>query len=109
MTREEARLYAARHYKDPGGDTKSFNSDFNKIAHLERYLSEDEDRYRLILNNIIILSNVFDARHLSVVLFHLIDSHVHLKLNTYLRFLNLNVNEISEYDGVLLEIIRQEI
>jgi hypothetical protein len=109
MNRDDARMYAARFYTDPGGDTKTFNSDFNKIAHLERYLGEEEERYRLILNNIIILSNVFDVRSLSVILFTLIDAAVHLKLNTYLKYLNINVTEIGDYDSELLEVIGQEI
>ena len=101
MTESEIKSYAARFYNDVASDTRIFLQDFSKIRHLIRYLGEEDKRCRLILNTVIILNNVFDPRALSVILFHSVPESTHLELNTYLKYLNINVQEITDYDTVL--------
>ena len=60
-------LFAAKFYDNPNMmDALEFDDDVNRIKYIKRLFSKYRDgktlRERLILNHIIILYNVFDAR-----------------------------------------------
>ena len=77
-------IYAARHYDNPQCySTEEFYEDLKRIKYIKklitRYVETGELKERLILNHMIVLSNVFPAEHLSRILY--------LKASKHMRYL----------------------
>lgn len=71
-------LYAAKHYDNPGClDTEEFYEDLARIKYLrklfKRYTESGDLKYRLILNHLIILNNVFGPEATCRMLFLKLD------------------------------------
>lgn len=86
-------LYAAKHYDNPQCyDTVEFYDDLKRIKYikrlLNRYIEEGDLKERLILNHIIILSNVFGPQATVKMLF-LKCKGMEQQLKSFLYFLNL--------------------
>ena len=86
-------LYAAKHYDNPQCyDTVEFYDDLKRIKYikrlLNRYIEEGDLKERLILNHIIILSNVFGPPATVKMLF-LKCKGMEQQLKSFLYFLNL--------------------
>lgn len=67
-------IYAARHYDNPQcHTTEEFIEDLKRIKYIKklitRYINNGELRDRLILNHLIVLSNVFEPEHLCRILY----------------------------------------
>lgn len=83
LTNENFLIYAAKHYDNPQcHSTEEFYEDLKRIKYIKklitRYIETGELKERLILNHLIVLSNVFAPEHLSKILY--------LKMNKYMMY-----------------------
>jgi hypothetical protein len=67
-------IYAAKHYDNPQCQTtEEFLEDLKRIKYIKklltRYIESGELKDRLILNHLIILSNIFNSEHLCRILY----------------------------------------
>jgi hypothetical protein len=74
LTDENFLIYCAKHYDNPQCySTEEFLEDLKRIKYIKklitRYVESGDLKERLILNHLIILSNVFGAEHLSRILY----------------------------------------
>jgi len=85
-------IYAARYYDRPHILQTEFEDDLRRIKYIKRllrkYRQTGECKERLILNHIIILSNVFGAEATVNMLFFKVDTQDYPALKTFLLFLN---------------------
>ena len=79
----------------------------DRIKYLKRLMNRTDgdsgQRNRLVLNHIIILTNVFGARTANRILFFRMEEKYHKYLKTYLHFLNMLVAEIPEANLAMVE------
>ena len=116
---EDFLVFALEHYENPQcGSLEEFYEDLDRIKYLKRLMNRTDgdsgQRNRLVLNHIIILTNVFGARIANRILFFRMEEKYHKYLKTYLHFLNMLVAEIPEanlatveMDDKLLEELRK--
>ena len=88
------QMFAMRHYVNPQPDGESeFYEDIKKFKYLKRLLRKYHDngelKERLILNHIIILSNVFGVEASGTLLFFKIEQEYWATLKTFMVFLNM--------------------
>jgi|TARA_B000000565_G_C23583450_1_gene300219 hypothetical protein len=93
VTEENFVIFAAQHYDNPQcTSTDEFFDDLNKFKYIKRlfnkYLETGELRERLILNHIVVLSNVFSPKIAVKLLFIRLEEHLHL-LKPFLVLLNI--------------------
>ena len=74
LTDDNFLIYCAKHYDNPQcHSTEEFMEDLKRIKYIKklitRYVEGGDLKERLILNHIIILSNVFGAEHLARILY----------------------------------------
>jgi len=74
LTNDNFLIYAARHYDNPQcHSTDEFLEDIKRLKYVKklitRYVETGELKERLILNHLIVLSNVFSAEHLPRILY----------------------------------------
>lgn len=74
LTDENFLIYCAKHYDNPQCySTEEFMEDLKRIKYIKklltRYIENGDLKERLILNHLIILSNVFGAEHLCRILY----------------------------------------
>lgn len=85
-------IYAAKHYDRPHILQSEFEDDLRRIKYIKRLLRKyklsGEFRERLILNHVIILSNVFGVEAAVNMLFFKIDQDDYPQLKTILIYLN---------------------
>ena len=95
-------MFAMRHYVNPQSDGEDeFYEDIKKFKYLKRlfrkYHDHGELKERLILNHIIILSNVFGVEASGTLLFFKTDKEYWPVLKTFMVFLNMiPENEMTE-------------
>lgn len=82
LTEKNFLLYAAKHYENPAcTGIDEFNSDIRRIKYIKklctRYEQTGELKERLILNHLIVLSNVFRPPALCRILFLKMESQFH--------------------------------
>ena len=91
LTDESFMLYAMKCYDSPNCIMSEFEEDLKRIKYvktlIKRYKTTGELKERLILNHIIILSNVFGTRNAVRMLFYKIDEQDYEMLKTFLLFL----------------------
>jgi hypothetical protein len=101
LTSDNYSLYAAQHYDCAFPDPQEFAEDLKRIVYIKRllnqYLDKGELRERLILNHIIILTNMFGI-HGPVLLFFKLSEYKSL-LKTFLTYLNMMPNRIEFIDS----------
>ena len=89
---ENFLIYAAKHYDRPHILQSEFEDDLRRIKYIKRLLRKyklsGEFRERLILNHVIILSNVFGVEAAVNMLFFKIDQDDYPQLKTILIYLN---------------------
>ena len=93
--------YAMRNYDNPQCKSlEEFEEDFNRIRYVKRLLKRyDRDgnlRERLIINHLIILSNVFSQIPATRMLFFKIEPELHIYLKTFMSFLEILPEQIQE-------------
>ena len=92
LTPETIDIFAKRHYNNKGAGQEEFDDDMNRFKYLKRlfrkYDTSKEFKSRLIINHIIILTNVFNIEAATTLLFFKIDKQHWSILKTVLIFLN---------------------
>lgn len=85
-------IYAMKAYDKPNCIMSEFEEDLKRIKYvkrlIKRYRATGELKERLILNHIIILSNVFGIEPTVRMLFYKLDEDDYEILKTFLLFLN---------------------
>ena len=96
-------MYAMKSYDSPKCIMSEFEEDLKRIKYvkrlIKRYKTTGELKERLILNHIIILSNVFGTRNAVRMLFYRIDEEDHSILKTFLLFLDYMPDVVAGIKG----------
>lgn len=96
-------IYAMKNYNSPNCIISEFHDDIKRIKYIKRlirkYKITKDLKERLILNHIIVLSNVFGAEATTRILFYKIDEKDYDVLKTFLIFLNLLPKIVSGING----------
>lgn len=96
-------LYAMKAYDKPNAIISEFEEDLKRIKYIKRlirrYRVTGELKERLILNHIIILSNVFGVEATVRMLFYKLDIADYAILKTFLLFLNYMPRHINGIKG----------
>jgi hypothetical protein len=111
LTNENILLYAVKAYDKPNCIMSEFKDDMKRFNYLKRlfrrYRKEGELREQLVINHLIVLSNVFGPEVASRLLFFKMAKEDYSVLKTYLLFLNLmpeRVRGIKGHDIISSEI-----
>ena len=93
LTPENINMFAMKHYDNPSCvDEAEFLDDLKRFKYLKRlfrkYNSSGELKVRLIVNHIIVLSNVFGVDATTTLLFFKIESNHWSLLKTFLVYLH---------------------
>ena len=85
-------MFAAHNYTNPHcEDISEFHDDLNRIKYIKRlfkkYSNDGELRERLILNQLVVLYNVFEHHALTAMLVHKLDEYLSF-LKPFLFYLN---------------------
>ena len=104
-------MYAMKLYNNPQAvDMDEFHEDLNRIKYVKRLLRRYKKtgilRERLILNHIIILSNVFSVEGACRMLFLKMDEDLYCELKTFLVFLEYIKEDESngiDWDSIALD------
>ena len=92
LTHETIDLFALRHYDNRGASKEEFEDDMKRFKYLKRlfrkYETSGELKLRLIINHIIILSNVFGVDATTTLLFFKIEVEHWSLLKTFLVYLH---------------------
>jgi len=105
LNEENLFLYAAKHYYNPTfTDIEEFYEDLNRFIYLKRlsnrYLQSDKLAHRLILNHLIVLSNVFGIKPAVLILEFKLNKDQWKVIKPFLLFLNYITKE--EYPDVIV-------
>jgi hypothetical protein len=96
-------IYAMKAYDRPNCIMSEFEEDLSRIKYvkrlIKRYKTTGELNERLILNHIIVLSNVFVIEPSARILFFKIDKEDYDILKTFLLFLNYMPRHINGISG----------
>lgn len=96
---DEFIKFCLNNYRTPHFSREEFESDLNKITILKkmfrRYMSTGNINERLVLNNIIILINVFGVEPANFILFYRLEVEFHSYIKTFLMFLNSWVGNVA--------------
>jgi len=102
--------YCLQNYKTPLFNKQEFYIDINRLVILKksfkRYDTTGKINIRLVLNNIIILINVFGLESANIVLFYRLGEKYYSHIKTILNFIDCYVennvtNDIKEDDEIL--------
>jgi hypothetical protein len=100
---ENFMLYAMKCYDSPNAIMSEFEEDLKRIKYvkrlIKRYKTNGELKERLILNHIIILSNVFGTRNAVRMLFFKLDEQDYVILKTFLIFLGYMPETVTGIKG----------
>lgn len=96
-------LYAMKSYDKPNCIMSEFEEDFKRLKYvkrlIKRYKITGELKERLILNHIIVLTNVFGVEPTVRMLFYKIDDADYHILKTFLLFLNFMPRYVNGIRG----------
>jgi len=103
ITEDNFMVFAMKMYENPQcKDIEEFHEDLNRIKYLKRlfkkYKASGVLRERLILNHLIIFTNVFGITASNRILFSRIEKELHPYLKTFLVYLQLLPEKIPEAD-----------
>jgi len=87
-------MFAMHNYNNPQGEgEEEFHEDIKRFKYLKRLLKKYHEtgnlKERLILNHIIILSNVFGVEASGILLFYRIEQEYWSTLKTFMIYLNM--------------------
>ena len=107
-------MFAIKHYDNPQAvGEKEFYDDMKRFKYLKRLFKKHSTtgilKERLIMNHIIVLSNVFSTEAVKVLLFFKIGQEHWSVLKTFLIFLDyITVNELTQIsiDAKLMETLK---
>lgn len=108
-------LFAAKNYSNPQcTDINEFYEDLNRFKYLKRllkrYVEHDDLQYRLILNHIIVLYNLFGIEASNKMLKYKLEKDLLPAAKTFLVYLNyLPENSMIEVplDPTIVDILRK--
>jgi hypothetical protein len=108
LSDENFILYAMKMYENPQcKNIDEFYEDLDRIKYVKRllfkYINRGVLRERLILNHIIVLTNLFGAPAASKMLFFKLDEDMFSALKTFLLYLNYLPEELEEVQIKLIE------
>tara|TARA_R100000388_G_C7233230_1_gene156081 strand:+ start:865 stop:1242 length:378 start_codon:yes stop_codon:yes gene_type:complete len=94
-------LFAAHKYNNPACESEEeFYEDLNRVKYIKRLFfrfdNTGELKVRLLLNHIIILTNVFGNEGATRILFHKSEEKYYGYVKTFLKYLNSLPEEIPE-------------
>ena len=112
LTPETIDIFALRHYDNRGASKEEFEDDMKRFKYLKRlfrkYDTSGELKVRLIVNHIIVLSNVFGVDATTPLLFFKIEVEHWSLLKTFLVYLHFmpenDLVEVPINHNVMLEI-----
>ena len=98
---ENFTLFAAHKYQNPACESEEeFYEDLNRVKYIKRlffrYDNTGELKVRLLLNHIIILTNVFGNEGATRILFHKSEDKYYGYIKTFINYLNSLPEEIPE-------------
>jgi hypothetical protein len=104
LTEKNLILYAAKNYRNPScRDTEEFYEDIRRIKYIKklitRYVESGILKERLILNHLIVLSNVFPPEVLCRILYLKMKPQIKY-LKPFLLFLNVLTDRIKNIEEV---------
>lgn len=103
LTDDNFMMYAMKCYDSPNAIMSEFEEDLKRIKYIKRlikrYKTTGELKERLILNHIIILSNVFGTRNAVRMLFFRLDKEDYQILKTFLIFLGYMPDSVIGIKG----------
>ena len=96
-------IYCAKHYTNPQcQSTEEFYEDLKHIKYIKklltRYIERGDLKERLILNHVMILNNLFGARHLPRILYLKLEPQYHC-VKPFLVLLNIMPDIIYNVNG----------
>jgi hypothetical protein len=107
-------LFLMKHYDNPGcSGIQEFYDDVKRFKYVRRlfkkYDSQGELRERLIINHLVVLSNLFGVETLSKVLAYKIDVCFYKYLKPFMLYLNMNAEEITceDMDQHIIDVLRK--
>ena len=107
---ENFTLFAAHKYQNNACESEEeFYEDLNRVKYIKRlffrYDNTGELKVRLLLNHIIILTNVFGNEGATRILFHKSEEKYYGYIKTFLKYLNSLPEEIPELclDAIALD------
>lgn len=108
LTKNNFLLYAVKHYNNPQCfGVQEFNSDMKKFSYVKRLLKKHKNgkdiNYRLLLNHIISLYNVFGAQPINRLLFFYCDRDSWPSIISMLSYLSILSNHIPEISNSYLK------
>ena len=121
LNHENFILYCARHYNNEHClDISEFHDDIKRIRYIKklltRYAISGDIKERLILNHLIILSNLFSPEHLCRILYLKLNKQFHM-LKPFLILLEIlppkiYLNELIDFDIIgmdnnIVELLRK--
>jgi len=109
LSDENFIMYAMKMYNNPQcKNLEEFYEDLDRIKYVKRllhkYINRGVLRERLILNHIIVLTNLFTPTGSTKMLFFKLDEDMHSPLKTFLLYLNHLPDEIEEVPLSMIEI-----
>ena len=115
LTEENFTLFAAKSYANPQcTHIEEFYDDLNRFKYLKRllkmYREHDDLQYRLILNHIIVLYNVFGIKSANKMMFYKLDKEYWHIVKTFLVYLHyLPEDELINVplDPTVVEVLRK--
>ena len=103
LNNENWIMYAIKAYEKPNYVLSEFKDDLKRINYLKRlfrrYRKQSDIKERLVLNHLIVLTNVFGPIVTSRLLFFKVAEEDHSILKTYLTFLNIMPDKIAGIEG----------
>tara|TARA_R110000824_G_scaffold140419_2_gene306318 strand:- start:30 stop:407 length:378 start_codon:yes stop_codon:yes gene_type:complete len=108
LSEENFIMYAMKMYNNPQcKNLEEFYEDLDRIKYVKRllhkYINRGVLRERLILNHIIVLTNLFTPTGSTKMLFFKLDENMHSPLKTFLLYLNHLPDEIEEVPLSMIE------
>ena len=92
LTNENIMLYAIKSYDKPNMLMSEFKDDMKRFNYLKRlfrrYRKDNDLKNQLILNHVVVLSNVFGAEVITRLLFFKMAKEDYPAIKTYLLFLS---------------------
>ena len=103
LNEDNFMIYAMKAYDKPNCIMSEFEEDLKRLKYvkrlIKRYKVTGDLKERLILNHIIILSNVFGVESTVKMLFYKISQEDYEILKTFLLFLNFMPNTVKGING----------
>lgn len=108
LTNENFLMFAVKNYTNPScKGVDEFKRDMKHLTYISKILNKNQEvtaqKYRLLLNHIIILRNLFDGVAVSRILFFYFSPRHHPTIKTALDYIKALPPYIPEADLVMID------